>query len=164
MENKKITLATLKKFIKDNEGNLYIKIESTFNMLTDSIEFVQTKFKKTEFNKEKSKKIDRDLGYKGLWIVGNGDDNFINYEDENFIGIKIINCCGVSIIAIKKENNEVSPKIKEKIDFKPLIKICEEYIKCLKEGEYFKDADHYIFETALECIFGENIWKWINNR
>jgi hypothetical protein len=47
------------------------------------------------------------------------------------------------------------PQSKENIDWRPLIDICRDY----SEGTEKKDGEYYIFETAMECIFGKEIWK-----
>lgn len=50
------------------------------------------------------------------------------------------------------------------LDFSPLIKICQDYINDLaREGYADDDYDHYIYETAIECVFGEDVWSWINS-
>jgi len=53
------------------------------------------------------------------------------------------------------------------IDLTKLKKICQKYIDFIDDDEeYYYDSDyeHYIFEAAIEAIFGENIWDFINNR
>lgn len=49
-------------------------------------------------------------------------------------------------------------------DFAELIKACKEYIEVLDDEEIHEDSDdnHYIFEAALEAVFGADVWKWIN--
>lgn len=43
---------------------------------------------------------------------------------------------------------------------------CQEYIEYLKSEERHEDVDgdyeNAIFETALESVYGENIWELIN--
>lgn len=58
-----------------------------------------------------------------------------------------------------------APKKLAKIDFTALEKICQDYIDYCASDEYHEDNDyeHYIYETALETVFGEDIWKFINN-
>ena len=51
------------------------------------------------------------------------------------------------------------PKVKEQIDWKPLIDVCRDY----SEDTSLKDAEYYIFETAMECVFGKQIWKELEN-
>ena len=42
--------------------------------------------------------------------------------------------------------------------------ICQKYIDALDKG-HLEDAnklDHYIFEIALETLFGKNVWDYVN--
>lgn len=47
-------------------------------------------------------------------------------------------------------------------DFAPLRKICLKYIDALAVNETDDDLEYYIFECAMECIYGKDVWKWIN--
>jgi hypothetical protein len=54
------------------------------------------------------------------------------------------------------KNNMIKiPQPKEIIDWSSLISICVDY----SEDTEIKDGEYYIFETAMECIFGKEIWK-----
>jgi hypothetical protein len=50
------------------------------------------------------------------------------------------------------------------IDVEPLRKVCEKYIDYLKTNNCCDDTDldRYIFETALEAVYGNDIWNWVN--
>ncbi|MEK6881970.1 MAG: hypothetical protein AABY22_20295 [Nanoarchaeota archaeon] len=49
-------------------------------------------------------------------------------------------------------------------NWEPLIELCEDYIRQLEEEKYVdEDTEHYIFEVAMEAVFGKEVWKWINN-
>jgi|SRR5688572_8312385 len=51
------------------------------------------------------------------------------------------------------------------IEINPLVKICEDYIDAVWDKEYIdKDFPHWIFETAMQCVFGEKIFDKINQR
>ena len=96
---KKITRATLKSFITKCKDNLYCKQLDSFDGMVDCVMPVDSNFTKVtsfDFNEEHS------FGIKGLWLVGKSRDYFTEYEDDQFQGIKIYNCCGSSIIAMKK--------------------------------------------------------------
>jgi len=57
--------------------------------------------------------------------------------------------------------------IGSKIDLNQLRKVCQEYVDFVdNDKEYYEDNDHdhYIFEKALEAIFGSDVWEFINNR
>lgn len=95
----KITKATFKKFIKENEANLFIWAKSSFNGQTDCVEDLDTTFKPAEKTTEH---LDYTLGYRGLWLVGQSRDYFRAYENETYKGIEVFDSCGTSYVAIKK--------------------------------------------------------------
>ena len=76
-KEKKITRATLKKFIKMFENNLYVKQTSAFDGMTDCVQEVFSDFTKVE-------KIDLEnrytFGIKGLWLVGQSRDLILLYR------------------------------------------------------------------------------------
>jgi len=94
---KKITMATVKSFIKKNR-ELYIKCKSSFDGMTDCVEQnVGSTFQKantTDMHTEKP------LGINGAWFVGRSRDHFSEYNDGMYKGIEVYNCCGSFIIAI----------------------------------------------------------------
>jgi hypothetical protein len=97
---KKTTLTTIKKFIKDNDGKLFIKNLTEFDGIDDSIRNCQN----STFNKAEKKEYqgygkDHTLGIKGAWFVFGSRDYFENYNDNNFEGFRIINCTGSFILA-----------------------------------------------------------------
>ena len=124
---KKITRATLKSFIKNNIGALYVMRESAFNGMTDGVDYfpqservflpaVQA-YRTGEPRTEKPFKVigqdNHDLGIDGVWLTGStrgrGGDYFKFFEDEIYIGIEFFNCCGSGKIAIKK-NQDAEPE------------------------------------------------------
>jgi hypothetical protein len=55
----------------------------------------------------------------------------------------------------------------EAIDLQELRNICQEYINFVDDDtEYHEDNDYkqFIYEVAMETIFGPDIWKFINKR
>ena len=98
IEMKKITLATVKSFIKNNQGNLQILTKSRFDGMIDGcantgeVEF--SPVRKTENNDSHT------LGIKGAWFVGSSRDYFTEYNENGFIGIEISNCCGHFTLAV----------------------------------------------------------------
>lgn len=43
-----------------------------------------------------------------------------------------------------------------------LMNICGEYLTEVEKGESEdSDTPHFIFETALECVYGKEVWEWI---
>lgn len=50
------------------------------------------------------------------------------------------------------------------INLDNLILICQEYIDTLTKNGYVKDDfDHYIFECAMETVYGKDIWKYVRD-
>lgn len=98
---KKITLATIKKFIKENSNNLYANCTSSFDCRTDCVEsrnggFLKVDASKIDFTKEYN------LGIERLWFVRDSRDYFRSYNENGYIGYIISNSCGASIIATKQ--------------------------------------------------------------
>jgi len=47
-------------------------------------------------------------------------------------------------------------------DFSKVRKACETHIQELMNGEVDTDAEHYIYETAMEAFYGKDVWDWVN--
>jgi len=65
--------------------------------------------------------------------------------------------------AISKE----PPQQLKEVNLDELKKICQEYIDFVNnDEEYHEDNDykHYIFETAMKSVFGEDVFDYINSR
>ena len=56
------------------------------------------------------------------------------------------------------------PKAIENPDFSGLIEMCKRYIDGIANGAIHDDTQHYIYECAVECVFGKKIWVWINKQ
>lgn len=110
LTTKKITLATIKAFIRKNESKIYIKVKSSFSGYTDCVEYIEDSFKLAV--KDENINLKYTLGIPGAWFVGQSRDYFEVYEDKNYIGFKVYNACGSFIIAIKTEGpKEETPQI-----------------------------------------------------
>lgn len=97
----KITLATIKSFIRSNRDKLYICTKSSFDGMVDCVVPVQNKEfipVQTDTNEEYT------LGIKGAWFVRRSKDYFSPYDDGVYRGYEIYNCCGTFILAVKREN------------------------------------------------------------
>jgi hypothetical protein len=102
---KKLTRATLKSFVKKNIDDLFINVKSSFNGMIDGCQEEKGGFEKIELT-NKDFHFDNTLGIKDVWLVGgNGSskDHFTHHDDRQFSGIKVNNCCGIFVLAIKKE-------------------------------------------------------------
>lgn len=55
------------------------------------------------------------------------------------------------------------PKLLQEMDFKELIEMCKDFLNQIeKENYYSEELEHYIFEKAIESVFGKNVWEYIN--
>ena len=110
---KKITLATLKAFVRRNKDKLYIQVETKFDGMVDCVMPVDDKnFSKVEpagivleneiAGKDGWTHRNYDLGITGLWLVGSSRDTFQEHEDSQFYGINVYNSCGECVVAVKK--------------------------------------------------------------
>lgn len=104
---KKITLATLKSFAKRNKENLFVLQKSSFDGMTDCVQKnSDAKWIKsyliTDIRINSNDYWYKESGIYGVDIVGSSRDYFKLYEDNIYFGIHISNCCGSSILAVKK--------------------------------------------------------------
>jgi len=96
---KKITLATLKAFARRNSDSLYHMTTRKFNGQTDCEDDIEMDFMETEITDNKRY---YETGIQGIYTVGSSRDYFRIYEDNNYFGISVSNCCGKTILAVKK--------------------------------------------------------------
>ncbi len=94
----KTTKATVKSFIRRNEGNLFINVKSSFDGMTDCCEPLHDGFVKANKTEEFS---ERTLGIAGAWFVGQSRDYFTPYNVNGYNGYEVSNSCGHFIIAVK---------------------------------------------------------------
>ena len=65
----------------------------------------------------------------------------------------------------KEREEKERPKPVANPDWSHVQQLCEENIEHLAAHGYEpKDMDHYIYEAAIEAVFGKNVWVWINER
>jgi len=98
---RKITMATVKSFVKKNRENLFITTKSRFNSMSDMVESDSS----ASFQAATPGNInntEHTLGIAGAWFVGQSRDYLKSYEDILFTGIEVYNCCGSFILAVKK--------------------------------------------------------------
>lgn len=97
---KKITMATMKSFIRKNTGKgLFLNVKSSFDGMQDCCESRNYGFLRAM---REENHISNTLGMHGMWLVGGSRDYFNKYEDSRFIGIEYSNSCGRGIVAIEK--------------------------------------------------------------
>ena len=102
-QTKRITLATFKKFIRDNKNNLFIMVQSSFDGMVDCISNVKDIPHKVEVPDVYDNK--NTLGIEGVWLVGSSRDYFKAFEDDMFNGIEVSNSCGCFKVGIIKHTN-----------------------------------------------------------
>lgn len=69
--------------------------------------------------------------------------------------------------ALQKNSVPIDKPIQLKeINLEILRKTCQDYIDFIYSNEYHEDNDytHYIYEAAMQSIFGENVFDIINKR
>lgn len=100
----KATIATVKSFIRKNEGVAYINEKSRFDGMTDSVETRSHGFipLRKSTNGAFLVKDCPSLGYYGVWLVGGGRDSVKPYEDDAMTGYQVTNSCGRWIVATRK--------------------------------------------------------------
>ena len=97
---KKITLTTVKSFIKKNRANLLINCQSHFDGMTDCVMPVESQFTPA-LAPDADRNFDNCLGIHGAWFVFGSRDYFTPYSKDGFEGIRVSNCCGAFILAVK---------------------------------------------------------------
>jgi len=96
---KKITLATIKSFVRKNRESIYIRVRSDFNGMSDMVE----RNRNAQFKKAVMGEIsDHDLGIEGAWFVLQSRDIFSTFDNGEFAGYHVYNCCGSFDLVVPK--------------------------------------------------------------
>lgn len=98
----KPTLATLKAFIRDNKDKLLVKVDSSFDGMTDCVQTINGTFRKAFPDEYAASNSKYTLGVRGLWLVGSSRDTITPFESDEFIGYEVYNSCGQSTVAMLK--------------------------------------------------------------
>ena len=95
----KITLTTVKSFIRKHQADLLISSRSTFDGMVDGCRSTGEK----EFSPAVGAEYfhSNNMGLAGAWFVFDSRDHFSPYEDDEVSGIEVYNCCGNFILAAK---------------------------------------------------------------
>jgi hypothetical protein len=93
LSSKKITIATLKSFIKKSD-KLFVEVKQKFSGMTDCVEVIQD-------SEMISVSKDDAIGHGGVWCVGGGRDYLSFVQKDSMFGIKVSNCCGYGILWTK---------------------------------------------------------------
>lgn len=104
MENaKKITMATLKSFIRKEKGSLFVSVDSHFDGMVDCVMpnkdagFTLA----TEDTESNEYFLKRTLGINGVWVVGESRDRIYPYDKDGYVGYHVYNACGSFTLAVK---------------------------------------------------------------
>src|SRR5690349_4320372 len=108
----KVTLATLKRFVKKNRENLWINVKSYFDGMIDGTAYNHDGFKKAG-KSDYPHSFEHDLGISGAWFVGRSGDYFKAYDKDGFKGYEVYNSCGCFILAVNTNSdpNKANPKL-----------------------------------------------------
>lgn len=91
---KKITLATVKAFIKANLKDLHLQTLSRFDGMTDCVERNREAAIRPA-NTEKFNPADESqMGVPGMWFVRDSRDYFTVINTPEWTGFEVYNCCG----------------------------------------------------------------------
>lgn len=93
----KITVATVKSFIKKNRANLLINQTSSFDGMTDCVQQCSGGFQQA---RETEHACSNNLGIAGVWLVGQGRDYCSAFDAIGVKGFRVSNCCGSFIVAV----------------------------------------------------------------
>jgi hypothetical protein len=94
LKNKKITLTTLKSFIKKN-SELYVSVQSQFDSMVDGVRPINLPIKQVTKNNA--------IGIDGVWVTDGSKNYFSFAENEIYFGIKVSNCCGTATLWTPKQ-------------------------------------------------------------
>jgi len=96
---KKITIATVKGFIKKNAQTLFVNVKSSYDGMVDGVQDDNDGFQKA---KPSERVYSHSLGIMGVWFTPSTRNWCEVYEDNNYTGFRVDNCCGSFIVAIPK--------------------------------------------------------------
>lgn len=64
---------------------------------------------------------------------------------------------------IKRQKEVAVPTVIENpVITEKLINGCKEYIEAIQQERSLDNFEHFVFEAAVEAVFGPTVWKWIN--
>jgi hypothetical protein len=99
---KKVTLATIKSFVKKNAGKLLISTGSRFDGSVDCVMPCADKsFTPVIMNDDGEYMMKATLGIQGAWFVRDSRDYFTPFEKDGLVGYEVYNSCGCFSLAVK---------------------------------------------------------------
>lgn len=100
MPAKKITLATIKAFVRRNRDQLWISNGSSFDGMVDCVMECSGKWRQAE---QIDRHVSNTLGVGGAWFVLRSNDWFSAFEADGFQGYAITNSCGSFRLAVRSK-------------------------------------------------------------
>lgn len=96
---KRITIATVKAFVRKHQAELYVRTFSTFDGMTDCVQDCDG----NQYRKVESVDLTKQntLGIPGVWFVTRSRDYFNEYTDGEFRGYEVTNSCGCFVLVTK---------------------------------------------------------------
>lgn len=99
---KKITLATVKKFIRTHMGtDLQISVRSSFSGMTDCVESTSDRGFTPALTPDEGQNHSNKCGVQGAWFVFGSRDSFTEYNEGGYTGVRVYNCCGSFVLAVR---------------------------------------------------------------
>lgn len=49
-------------------------------------------------------------------------------------------------------------------EWRKLESACEEYLDALDNEDSAHKLKNFVFESALELVYGPNVWEWVNSK
>lgn len=99
MKSKKVTLATVKAFIRRNRATLLIKTHSSFDGMVDCV--MDTGEREFTPASNTDNYHDNNQGIRGVWFVGGSRNWFIAFDRGGLVGYETSNCCGKFSVAVR---------------------------------------------------------------
>ncbi len=96
--SKKVTMATIKSFVKKNRDRLLIDTESRFDSMCDGVRSCEDRgftAVREGANPENT------LGIAGAWFVGGSRNSLTPFSKNGLEGYRVYNCCGSFSLAVR---------------------------------------------------------------
>lgn len=108
---KRVTMATIKAFIRKNQGQLQIRNKSHFDGMTDCVEECKSPAFRAVQPPDNASHLAHTLGIRGAWFVGQSRDYFTRFENQYYFGYEISNSCGSFVLAVPKWKHTTTDNI-----------------------------------------------------
>lgn len=99
VKTKRITVTTVRAFIRKNQGKIFINVKLIFDGMQDGMAAKNEGFLPAT---ETTDNVENTFGIMNAWFTS-GTNYIVYYDSENYTGFSISNACAHFILAIKKE-------------------------------------------------------------